>query len=171
MTLEASHTGTPAHDRFADLKASDLTEQEKRTVIELALSVLAARHRRGRALESPKAARSYLQLKCADYEREVFGCLFLDTRHRVLEWAELFAGSIDSATVHPRVVVQRALAVNAAAVVIFHNHPSGVAEPSAADQSITRRLVDALALVDVRVLDHLVVGHEACTSMAELGLL
>ena len=88
-----------------------------------------------------------------------------------MEWAELFLGTIDSATVHPRVVVQRALEVNAAAAVIYHNHPSGVAEPSAADHAITRRLVDALALVDVRVLDHLVVGHGQCTSMAEWGML
>ena len=158
-------------DRFAQLRLSELNPTEKETLLALALSMVASRHRRGSALESPNAARTYLQLKCADYQREVFGCLFLDTRHRILEWAELFLGTIDSATVHPRVVVQRALEVNAAAAVIYHNHPSGVAEPSAADHAITRRLVDALALVDVRVLDHLVVGHEQCTSMAELGML
>ena len=159
------------HDRFAELRLSELNPTEKESLIALAISIVTTRHRRGSALESPNAARTYLQLKCADYQREVFGCLFLDTRHRVLDWAELFLGTIDSATVHPRVVVQRALEVNAAAAVIYHNHPSGVAEPSAADQAITRRLVDALALVDVRVLDHLVVGHEQCTSMAELGML
>ena len=169
--IHSSSGPSTGSDRFSDLKPSDLNPTEKETLIALALSVLAARHRRGRVLETPNAARSYLQLKCADYATEVFGCLFLDTRHRVVERAELFHGTIDSATVYPRVVVQRALAVNAAAIVIFHNHPSGVAEPSAADRAITRRLIDALALVDVRVLDHIVVGHGECVSLAEMGML
>ena len=97
--------------------------------------------------------------------------MFLDNRHRVLQVEEMFQGTIDGASVHPRVVVQRALEVNAAAVVLFHNHPSGVAEPSHADQAITRRLSDALALVDVRVLDHFVVAAGESVSFAESGLL
>ncbi len=171
MTIKSSTDNQIEPDRFADLKLSDLNLTEKETLIALALAVLAARHRRGCVLETPTAARSYLQLQCADYETEVFGCLFLDSRHRVVERAELFRGTIDSATVHPRVVVQRALAANAAAIVIFHNHPSGVAEPSAADVAITQRLIQALALVDIRVLDHIVIGHAECSSLAELGML
>ena len=167
----SSSTNPMESDRFADLKLSELNRTEKQTLIALAVSVLAARHRRGSVLESPNAARSYLQLTCAGYPTEVFGCVFLDTRHRVVEWAALFHGTIDSATVYPRVVVQRALAVNAAAIVVFHNHPSGVAEPSAADVAITRRLSDALALVDIRIVDHIVVGAAECVSMAERGLL
>lgn len=158
-------------DRFGDLKPSDLNATEKETVIALAVSVLASRHRRGSSLTCPNTTRAYLQLKCADYRNEVFGCVFLDTRHRVVEHAELFQGTIDSATVHPRVVVQRALAVNAAAIVMFHNHPSGVAEPSHADRQLTRRLTDALALVDIRILDHLVVGESESVSFAERGWL
>ena len=158
-------------DRFVDLKPSDLNPTEKESLIALAISVLAVRHRRGRALESPNDTRAYLQLKCADYRTEVFGCLFLDTRHRIVERAELFQGTIDSATVHPRVVVQRALAVNAAAIVLFHNHPSGVAEPSQADVAITRRITDALALVDIRTLDHVVVAAGESVSLAQLGLI
>ena len=97
--------------------------------------------------------------------------MFLDNRHRVIQVVEMFQGTIDGASVHPRVVVQRALELNAAAVVFFHNHPSGVAEPSHADEAITRRLRDALALVDVRVLDHFVVAAGESVSFAERGLL
>jgi DNA repair protein RadC len=95
----------------------------------------------------------------------------LDNRHRVIGFEELFRGTLDGATVHPREVVKRALAHNAAAVILAHNHPSGVAEPSQADELITRRLKDSLALVDIRVLDHLVVGDSHCESMAERGLM
>ena len=101
----------------------------------------------------------------------MFACLFLDNRHRLIRFEELFRGTIDGASVHPREVVRQALAHNAAALILAHNHPSGVAEPSGADRQITRRLVDALALVDVRVLDHLVVGRGEAFSFAEQGLL
>jgi DNA repair protein RadC len=101
----------------------------------------------------------------------VFGSLFLDNRHRVIAVRELFQGTIDGASVHPRVVVQQALEVNAAAMVFFHNHPSGVAEPSRADEMLTRRLSEALALVDVRVLDHFVVSGGESVSFAERGLI
>jgi DNA repair protein RadC len=104
-------------------------------------------------------------------EREVFGCLFLDNRHRLIALEEMFLGTIDGASVHPREVVKRALKLNAAAVILAHNHPSGVAEPSQADELITARIRDALALVDIRVLDHLVVGGTTVTSFAERGLI
>jgi len=102
---------------------------------------------------------------------EVFAVLFLDNRHRVLAFEELFRGTIDGASVHPREVVRRALHYNAAALILAHNHPSGVSEPSSADRRITERLQAALALIDVRVLDHIVVGHGEFTSFAERGLL
>ncbi len=106
-----------------------------------------------------------------DRPQEIFCCLFLDTRHRVLAFEELFRGTLDGAAVYPREVVKKALAHNAAAVILAHNHPSGVAEPSRADEALTQRLKDALALVDIQVLDHLVVGDGDITSFAERGLL
>ena len=122
-------------------------------------------------LKNPTITRHYLTARLRDYPYEVFACLFLDTRHRVISYEELFRGTIDGASVHPREVVKKALGHNAASVIFAHNHPSGVAEPSKADQGITKRLVDALALVDVRVLDHLVVGDGEMVSFAERGLI
>ncbi|MCB1871161.1 MAG: DNA repair protein RadC, partial [Gammaproteobacteria bacterium] len=122
-------------------------------------------------LTSPEETRNYLRLRLAEYKNEVFGCVYLDNRHRIIDVAELFHGTIDGASVHPRVVVQQSLQLNAAAILFFHNHPSGVAEPSHADESITRRLKEALALVDVRVLDHFVVTAGESVSFAERGLL
>lgn len=126
---------------------------------------------RGRSLTSPSQTMAFLRARLRDLEHEVFMCLFLDNRNRVLRSEELFRGTIDGASVHPREVVKRALALNAAAVILAHNHPSGVAEPSRADELITRRLTDALALVDIRVLDHIVVGDGSPVSFAERGLL
>jgi len=162
---------TEVDDRFTGLKPSELNEQEKQAVVTLAMKVLAIKFRAGRALSSPEETRSYLRLKLAGYRNEVFGSLFLDNRHRVIAVRELFQGTIDGASVHPRVVVQQALEVNAAAMVFFHNHPSGVAEPSRADEMLTRRLSEALALVDVRVLDHFVVSGGESVSFAERGLI
>jgi DNA repair protein RadC len=125
----------------------------------------------GPAMNNPRATREFLRMKLRDLPHEVFCCLYLDNRHRVIAFEELFRGTIDGATVHPREVVKRALAANAAAVILAHNHPSGVAEPSQADELITRRLKEALALVDIRVLDHIVVGDCRCESFAERGLL
>ncbi len=125
---------------------------------------------RNDALTSPEHTRAYLQTHLRDKPAECFCCLFLDNRHRPLAFEELFQGTIDGAAVYPREVVKRALAHNAAALVIAHNHPSGVAEPSDSDVRITRRLADALALVDVRVLDHMVVGDGVTVSLAERGL-
>ncbi len=158
-------------DRLAGLKPSDLSEREKQSAITLAMKVLAIKHRAGRRLSSPEETRNYLRLRLADHRNEVFGSLFLDNRHRIIAVRELFHGTIDGASIHPRVVVQQALAANAVALVFFHNHPSGVAEPSYADEAITRRLKDALALVDVRVLDHFVVSAGESVSFAERGLL
>ena len=162
---------TEVDDRFTGLKPSELNEQEKQAVVTLAMKVLAIKFRAGRALSSPEETRSYLRLKLAGYRNEVFGSLFLDNRHRVIAVRELFQGTIDGASVHPRVVVQQALETNAAAMVFYHNHPSGVAEPSRADEMLTRRLSDSLALVDVRVLDHFVVSGGESVSFAERGLL
>lgn len=125
---------------------------------------------RGEALSSPDDTRAYLAARLRGYDREVFAAVFLDNRHRVLGFEELFRGTIDGTTVHPREVVKRALALNAAALIIAHNHPSGVAEPSRADEAITQRLRDALGLVDVRLLDHFVVGDGVPVSLAERGM-
>lgn len=122
-------------------------------------------------LSSPAAVREYLSLHLAGLEHEVFAALFLDNRHRVIEYTELFRGTIDSAAVYPREVVKHCLSRNAAAVIFAHNHPSGVAEPSDTDVRLTRKLTDALSLIDVRVLDHLVIGHGVQTSLAERGLM
>jgi len=161
----------PVEDRLSGLRPADLNDVEKQSVITLAMKVLSIKHRAGRVLSKPDETRDFLRLRLADYRNEVFGCLFLDNRHRIIAVRELFQGTIDGASVYPRVVVQQAMEVNAAAMVFFHNHPSGVAEPSHADEAITRRLKDALALVDVRVLDHFVVSAGESVSFAERGLL
>lgn len=125
----------------------------------------------GPALSNPQATRDFLHTRLRDLGHEVFCCLYLDNRNRVIGFEELFRGTVDGASVHPREVVKCALANNAAAVILAHNHPSGVAEPSQADEFITKRLKEALSLVDIRVLDHLVVGDGRCESFAERGLL
>lgn len=158
-------------NRVTALQHICLNDAEQQSVIQLALKILRARHRRGRVLSNPLATREYLQLVLGGYRNEVFGAIFLDSRHRVLAFEEMFFGTIDGASVYPRVVVQRALELNAAAVIFVHNHPSGVAEPSHSDASLTRRLREALSLVDIRVIDHIVVGSESTTSFAERGLL
>lgn len=140
-------------------------------LIAAARLALSHRVRRGAALSDPKAVRDYLALRLGGLEHEVFAVLLLDSRHRLIELIELFRGTIDSASVHPREVVKLALLKNAAAVIFCHPHPSGVAEASAADESITRRLASALALVDIRVLDHIVVAGGEYASFAECGLL
>lgn len=126
---------------------------------------------RDTALTSPADSRRFLQAQLRHYPYEVFACLFLDNRHRVIVFEELFRGTIDGASVHPREVVRRALEHNAAALILAHNHPSGIAEPSEADRRITQRLRDALALVDIRVLDHFVIGDGEPVSLAERGLI
>ncbi|MEH6567334.1 MAG: DNA repair protein RadC [Halopseudomonas sp.] len=127
--------------------------------------------KRGSALTSPGAVRQFLKSRLMALPHEVFACLFLDNQHRVIAFEELFRGTLDSASVYPREVLKRALAHNAAALILTHNHPSGVAEPSQSDMQLTRRLKESLALLDIRVLDHLIVGDGEPVSFAERGLL
>jgi len=146
--------------KFAQLQA----------VLEMANRHLYEQLERGSALENPNATKDYLASQLRAYQHEVFAGLFLDNRHRVLQFEELFTGTIDGASVYPREVVKKAMSYNAAAVIFAHNHPSGVSEPSQADRHITQRLSEALALIDVRVLDHIIVGDELI-SFAERGYL
>ena len=145
--------------KFAQLQA----------VLEMARRHLAERLRRDSVMESPLAVRDYLKAMLRHEPHEVFGCLFLDSKHRVLAFETLFRGSIDSTSVYPRQVVKRALAHNAAALILCHNHPSGNTDPSQADRMLTKRLQEALDLIDVRVLDHFIVGDGDPLSMAEYG--
>lgn len=138
-------------------------------VLEMGRRHLAATITRESALESPQAVRDFLKAKLRHEPHEVFACLFMDTKHRVLAFEVLFHGTIDGASVYPRQVVKRALAHNAAALILTHNHPSGVSEPSQADKILTERLKEALALIDVRILDHFIVGDGEPLSMVEHG--
>jgi DNA repair protein RadC len=139
--------------------------------LELARRHYAEALRAGPPLHSPAATREFLVARLRDIPHEMFCCLHLDNRHRLIAFEELFRGTIDGASVHPREVVKQALARNSAALILAHNHPSGIAEPSHADELITRRLREALQLVDIRVLDHLIVADNCCLSFAERGLL
>jgi DNA repair protein RadC len=139
-------------------------------VLELSRRHLDERLVRGRPLESPEMTERYLKSVLRDQPHEVFACLFLDTRHRVIAYEELFRGTIDGATVYPRVIAEKALGYGAAALIAAHNHPSGVSEPSLADQAITRRMKEALALLDIRLLDHFVIGDGPPVSMAARGM-
>jgi DNA repair protein RadC len=147
--------------KFAQLQA----------ILEMTRRHLQEQLQREDVLENPDSTRRYLASRLRHLPHEVFACLFLDNRHRVIAFEELFRGTIDGASVHPREVVKHALHHNAAALILAHNHPSGVAEPSRADVQITRRLVAALGLVDIRVLDHLVIGDTEAVSLAERGQL
>jgi DNA repair protein RadC len=138
---------------------------------ELSRRHLSESMRAGPLLASPKATRDFLTARLRDFEHEVFCCLYLDKRHRLIQFEELFRGTIDGASVHPREIVKLALQRNAAAVIVAHNHPSGVAEPSQADELITQRVKEALALVDIRLLDHIIVGDGVSVSLAERGVL
>lgn len=139
-------------------------------VLEKAAELVAARYVRGDVFCNPQATKDFVTFKMGSYEREIFAVMLLDNQHRMIEFRELFFGTVNAASVYPREVVKLALETNAAAVIFAHNHPSGEPEPSQADKRITLKLKDALALVDVRVLDHLIVG-ETCTSFAERGIL
>lgn len=139
-------------------------------VLEAASCILANRFANGGAFTSPRATGDFIRTKLAHLEYEVFAVLFLDNQHRLIRYEEMFRGTIDGAAVYPREVVKEALRTNAAAVILAHNHPSGDVTPSQSDRAITKRLVDALSLVDIRVLDHLIVGREV-NSLAELGYL
>ncbi len=140
-------------------------------ILEAARQVIDRKMRRGAEFTSPAAVKEYLRTKLVSFEHEVFVVLFMDTRHRLIEYREMFHGTIDGASVYPREVVKEALRLNAAAVVVSHNHPSGNPEPSAADRALTQRLKEALGLVDVRVLDHIIVAGNETASFAEHGLI
>ena len=159
--IENEETGT--YTAVGDLTADD--------IIAKARAVLSTRFTRGEPLSSPAYTKQYLELTLAACEREVFACLFVDNRHRVIAFEKLFFGTIDGASVHPREIVKSVLKHNAAAVILAHNHPSGTTTPSEADRRITTRIVTALNLIDVRVLDHVIVGDEPATSFAENGWL
>ena len=143
---------------------------EQSTLVKAAQECIRSNFVQGEALTSPKASATHLQVLLGSYPHEVFTALWLNSQHQVISHMEIFRGTIDGASVYPREVVKEGLAVNAAAVILAHNHPSGSSEPSQADIQITKRLKDALALVDIRVLDHLIVG-ERVTSLAERGLI
>lgn len=164
--------------RLHKLKASESTGTyqiespiSEADILLMARQLANLRLRRGRALTSPKEVFSHLQALLADYEHEVFALLLLDNRHRVIVFHELFRGTLDGANVYTREVVKTALEHNAAATVLVHNHPSGDPKPSQADLNLTHKLQEALNLVGVRTLDHIVVGHEGCVSLAEQGYL
>ena len=140
-------------------------------IIEAARAVAGQRMQRGESFTDPQASGRFFQDKLAGLEREVFAAAFLDTRHRLIEYVELFQGTIDGAEVHPREVVRQALRCNAAAVIVAHNHPSGTTDPSAADRAVTARLKQALALVDIRLLDHVNVSGWASLSLAMKGFI
>jgi DNA repair protein RadC len=146
-------------------------EATRDEIIAMAFKLIKRKFVRGLALSSPHDTRNFLRINLLEREREVFVAIFVDNQHRVIAYEEIFFGTIDGASVHPREVVKLSLIHNAAAVVFAHNHPSGVAEPSQADRRITERLKSALALIDVRVLDHFIVGSEEILSFAEKGLI
>ena len=147
-----------------------LADDQQATIRE-AIGILESRLRTTKAFTSPSDVKEFCRLHIALELDEHFCCLYLDSQHRLITFEKLFRGTVDGASVYPRVVVRRALELNAAALILTHNHPSGVPEPSSADSRITQRLKEALALVDVRVLDHVIVGTDGTSSMAEAGLL
>ena len=138
-------------------------------ILEAAERILRRKLERQGKLSEPTSAAAFLRAHCAYRDREIFGCIFLDTRHAILAVEDLFFGTVDATEVHPREIVKRALMLNASAVIAFHNHPSGNPEPSSADRAITVRIKQALALVEVRLLDHIVVSAEGYTSLAMRG--
>lgn len=149
----------------------DAKYAQLQAVLEMARRHFSEVLQRGDALTSPEITRAYLSAQLRGYSFEVFACLFLDNQHRVIQWEELFRGTIDGASVYPREVAKRALFHHAAAVIFAHNHPSGINEPSQADRQITDKLKQALGLFDIRVLDHFIVGDGLPYSFAEHGLI
>ncbi|WP_390616756.1 DNA repair protein RadC [Maricurvus nonylphenolicus] len=164
--LEADQNSFCAAQGLGTAKYSQL-----QAVLEMARRHLGENLARGQAFTSPATVKDFVCAKLRHRQQEVFAVLWLDNQHRLLAFKELFQGTIDGASVYPREVVKQALAANAAAAIFTHNHPSGVAEPSQADERITQRLTEGLALVDIRVLDHLIVGDGEVISFAERGLI
>jgi len=163
LAFNASLLVQDAQGRYLPATAEQILEEARR-VIDLKIQ-------RGETFTSPELVKEYLITKLAGFEHEVFAALFLDAKHQLIQYVEMFRGSIDSASVYPREVVKEALHHNAAAVIFAHNHPSGNPEPSQADKTLTQRLKEALMLVEVRSLDHIVVGGRQTVSFAERGLI
>lgn len=163
LAFNASLLVQDAQGRYLPATAEQILEEARR-VIDLKIQ-------RGETFTSPELVKEYLITKLAGFEHEVFAALFLDAKHQLIQYVEMFRGSIDSASVYPREVVKEALHHNAAAVIFAHNHPSGNPEPSQADKILTQRLKEALMLVEVRSLDHIVVGGRQTVSFAERGLI
>jgi len=155
---------TRGHYRVSGVVSAD-------DIVSMAKQLLNRRFAKGRIISDINQSKDFFTLKLSHLEHEVFSVLFLDNKHKVIAYEELFRGTIDGASVHPREVVKRALHLNAAAVIFAHNHPSGVPEPSESDRRITYRLSEALKLVEIRTLDHIVVGSSENVSMAERGLI
>ena len=158
--------------KYATNASNSLYSLDDAEVIDMALEIIECRLRKpGEAMSSPQVVKDYLTIKLAELEHEVFAALFLDGQHRVIQYTEMFRGTLSQTSVYPREVVKEALRINAGAVIFAHNHPSGVAEPSRADEALTKTLKDALALVEVKVLDHIIVGGTDTVSFAERGLI
>lgn len=155
--------------RSEDPAPAYLSTASDDAIIARAIEILHAKHQRGDVMQDPSTASLHMSAHLRGLEHEVLAVMFLDSRHRLIELRDLFRGTLDGAEVHPREVVKEALAANAAAVILGHNHPSGNPEPSAADRAVTARLKQALALVDIRLLDHFVVGDGPAVSMAARG--
>lgn len=155
--------------RANDTKAQYQLAMDEEGILLAAQHILEQRLHREGAITDPTTATAFLRARCSHLPHEVFGVMFLDTRHRILATEHLFHGTIDGCEVHPRIVAKRALELNAAAVILFHNHPSGNAEPSAADRAVTNQLKQALGLFDVRILDHFVCAGTQAVSLAARG--
>jgi len=162
--LEANQVDFSTHLGLGPAKFAQL-----QAVLEMAKRHLAQQLTRSSALKNPQCVRDYLKARLRHEPNEVFACLFLDSKHRVLDFEVLFQGTVDAASVYPRQVIRRALAHNAAALILAHNHPSGISEPSEADRSLTRRIKELLSWLDIRLLDHFIVGEGEPLSMTELG--
>lgn len=154
----------------SETPASYIPREDDDAIVARATEIVHARMERGQQMSDPDTAGLYASMKLHGMDREVFGAMFLDTRHRLIAYREMFQGTIDGAEVHPREVVKAALQLNAAAIIVCHNHPSGNPDPSAADRAVTARLKQALALIDVRLLDHFIVGDGPALSMAARGM-
>lgn len=163
---------TISHAKFCEISGLGTAKYAQlQAALEIGRRYLQETLIRDDVLKNPTTTRQYLTAKLRHYQREVFACLYLDNRHRVISFDELFFGSVDNATVYPREIVKRALEHNAAAVIFAHNHPSGIAEPSQADRSLTAQLIKALETVQIRVLDHIIIGEAEVVSLAEKGWL
>ena len=168
--MQNASTKTNAR-RLTKAMSAALASQDAQQIIEAAQKIMETRAKYGNALTSPGAVRDYLRLSISDREHEVFCCVWLDAQHRVIEFEEMFRGTLTQTSVYPREVVKSGLRANAAAVIFAHNHPSGACQPSQADELLTRNLKDALALIDVKTLDHFIVAGAQSLSFAERGLL